>query len=283
MLNLKNAFKTMLIALGLIIIAACSTPNPNWDRRIANTAEAPANIEEIFSFKSGTYPEKGKNYLTHIKNLAGSIQGIEFEFILDSKMDAQTAYKVLPAIENQAYKLKIYHSAQAASDADASIELLRFLNQTLSKKYISPFSIFELYFNGKQNDFVTLQALAKVRNLSINLEKNELYIDEGDFKSRTAERVEYWKKIVEAFEKEERVYNKAKKEHTAARKAVMDALDKASDDEQFRSFVAKNDRKGAADLLKKYLPWEEMPPFEKMFWETHLEIRVSPFVWRIFP
>jgi hypothetical protein len=57
---------------------------------------------------------------------------------------------------------------------------------------------------------------------------------------------------------------------------VIDILDKASVDHQFKNLVAKNDRAGASDLLKKYLPWEQMAPFEKRYWETYLDAIVHP-------
>jgi len=60
------------------------------------------------------------------------------------------------------------------------------------------------------------------------------------------------------------------------RKKGLDALDKAPEGMQFRTLVAKGDRTAAANILRQYLPWEEMAPFEKQFWETHLEVMTNP-------
>lgn len=271
-------FSFSLLIILSFIISSCSSyystnNGTNGDRSIANEVTAPLNVEELLTFKSTTMTNNGQNFLMSLKGQA-PIQ-IPFEFIEDPKMDAGTAFKVVPVIEDQKYKIKIYHSVGAPFDLDANAELARFFKQVYTRKFTNNYSLFELYYNAKSQDFISLQVLAKLRKeaLTENLSTN---FPESNFSTRIPEYLPYWNDVVEKFEKQERIFNKKAKVQREERKSVMDILDKVSEDKQFRNLVAKNDRKGAADLIRSYLPWEEMPPFEKRFWENHLAVMVDP-------
>ncbi|TDP55735.1 hypothetical protein C8D79_0792 [Bacteriovorax stolpii] len=255
-------------------VSSCTTyfPGTQADRSIANDVNPPLNADQLFTIKSTTQTKNGQDFVKAIKGSFG-YQGVEVNFIEDAKMASSDAYKIVPTVEGQAYKLQIFYSAQAKIDQDAANELKAVMEQIMNKKFISQFSVFELYYNAKVQDFQTLQVMAKIRQAAL---VEDLYGVDADYKMRSQERAEYWKQINEKFDSVERVYNKQVKAQDTARRAVMDALDKASDDQQFRALIARNDRKGATELLRKYLPWEQMPPFEKMFWENHLSIMADP-------
>ncbi len=257
--------------------ASCSTnyQSTDWKRSIAAEVAPPLNVDQLFSVKTSAYPVKGQDFVKAMYEQVRYTQGVDIKFVEDPKMEAGTAFKIVPVIEEQAYKVRIFYSAGAKFDQDASAELSRFLNKLLSEKFLSPYALFELYYNAKAGDFVTLHTIAKLREDALS-EKTSAIISEGDFKVRQAEALSYWKNINDKFEHEARIYNKGVKAQEEARRSVMDALDKASDDGQFRNLVARNDRKGAAKLLRSYLPWEQMPPFEKLFWENHLTIMADP-------
>ena len=259
-----------------LLTSSCSTwvQSLDVDRKIAAEVNPPLNLEQLLTIKSSPDTVKGADLVKDLKSTF-FFQGVEVVFVEDPKMDAGTAYKITPVIEDQAYKIKIFHSVGAKFDRDASKELTYFLLKLVSEKFISPYSLFELYYNGKGGDFLSLQTVAKIR-LETLLDVNGYNLDEGAVNTVKAENIQSWKKINDQFDREERIYNKNIKSQEEIRKSVMDALDKASDDGQFRNLVAKNDRKGAAALLRKYLPWEHMPPFEKLFWENHLTIMADP-------
>lgn len=256
-------------------VSSCSTyfPGQTADRYIANEVNPPLNADQLFTIKSTTQTKNGQDFTKTIKSVFSYYQGVDIELIEDAKMASSDAYKIVPTVESQAYKLKIFYSAQAKIDQDAASELKAVIEQIMDKKFTSQFSVFELYYNAKVQDFQTLQVMAKIRQAALTESSGAI---DADFTARSAERVEYWKQINEKFDSEERIYNKKVKAQDTARRAVMDALDKASDDQQFRALIAKNDRKGATELLRKYLPWEQMPPFEKLFWENHLSIMADP-------
>jgi hypothetical protein len=274
-LRLK-ALSSLLLVLTLFV-SSCSSPawfqSVETARSVAAEVNPPLNADQLFTIKSTTQTIPGKDL---IQMLASQFKypGVAVEFVEDSKLTSDIAYKMVPTIEDQAYKIKILYSLQAKIDEDAAYELVRVMRQLMSVKFISQFSIFELYYNAKSEDFLTLQVMAKLRQAAIT--EPDGYTKDEDYILRSAERINEWKVINEKFDHEARIYNKSVKVQDSARRAVMDALDKVSDSEQFRTLVAKNDRKGAAKLLRAYLPWELMPPFEKMFWENHLAVMSDP-------
>ncbi|MEA9356316.1 hypothetical protein SHI21_08890 [Bacteriovorax sp. PP10] len=267
-------FLPAFLALTLLI-SSCSSNYQHvyLDRSIANEALAPLNVDQLMTIKSSSNFTKDINYIQKRSDIFLSAF-IHVEFVSDPTLPPETAFKILPTIENQKHKVKILFSHEAFYDRNASNELLRFYDQLIHSKFVSEYSIFELYYNAKSQDFLSLQALAKLRYLGLT-DKSYNPFGDSDLTS-LYERRTYWANIQEQFEKQETLYKKKIKIKTEARKSVMDALDKVSDDQQFRNLIARNDRKGAAKLLRSYLPWEHMPPFEKLFWETHLDVMVNP-------
>lgn len=267
-------FMPVLLVLTLFI-SSCSTffQSKSTERSIANEIATPVTLDELVTIKSSPKIHKDKNYIQQIPNLFKS-DNVYIEFVLDEKMPSENAFKILPVVENQKPKVKILFSPNAFHDHDAVAELARFYYQMTQSKFMTSFSIFELYYNAKEQDFLSLQVLAKLRQAAVD-QKGYRPLNEQDL-TGIDERKEYWTNIKDQFAKQERLYNKKIKVQTEARKSVMDTLDTVSEDKQFRNLVAKNDRKGAAALLRSYLPWEHMAPFEKLFWETHLEVMANP-------
>ena len=272
---MKALLSTLLVVT--LFSSSCSTnyQSTNTSRTIANDVVAPMSADQLLTIKSTSSVLKNGNLLNQLKENMPNAQGITIEYIKDEKMSNEFAYKVTPIVEEQAYKLKIYYSAAGITDINATTETIKFVQQMMAGKFISPYSAFELLYNAKGNDFISLQVLAKIRKAVFDkIEYDNL--GGPQFDQERAENIKAWTEITEKFETAERAYNKKVKVEENARREIMDALDKASDDQQFRNLVAKNDRKGTAALLRKYLPWEHMPPFEKLFWENHLAIIAEP-------
>ena len=270
-----KALMSLLLVASLFSLS-CSTNHQSstTERSIANEVVAPLSADELLTFKSSTHIMKGVDLIKKIKENLDA-EGVDFEFIKDEKMSTESAYRIVPSVEAQSYKFKIYYSAVGANDLNASAELIHFFNQMFTIKMVSPYAAFELLYNVRAGDFISLQVLAKLRAAAFETIPYDT-IGGPDYEAAKPEKLKYWNTINEKFETVERVYNKKIKILENERKEVMDALDKAADDQQFRNLVAKNDRKGAAALLRKYLPWEHMPPFEKLFWENHLAVIADP-------
>ena len=101
------------------------------------------------------------------------------------------------------------YSKKAVNDLDAYQEVARFMKLMTQMKFTSTFSIFEVFFNASQNDFQSLQVLAKVRKAvydqSMTINYND---DEVGFQARSSEELKQWTEVNDKFDDAERIYNK---------------------------------------------------------------------------
>lgn len=149
-----------------MLASSCSSTYTNWDRSIANEVTPPLNAEELFTIKTTQIPGYNMSNADRVPSIIKSELRINAEYIEDPKMPSDAAFRIVPSIENQQYKIKIYASVAARNDEGAYKELVRFMKNFSGEKFISPYSLYELYYNAKLNDFPTLQVVAKLRGLS---------------------------------------------------------------------------------------------------------------------
>jgi hypothetical protein len=233
-------------------------------RNPAEETNFPVSADELFTFKATsniTTEDNVKKKL--VENINGYfLDGFKADFIVDPNLDSSIAFKLKPIIKNQKFALQVIHSPQGISDEGAANELIKFLKQLIypkddSSKVVSKYAIFEIFYNINNNDFSSLHTLAKLRAMS----------DKEN---------PYWIEVLGKFSSAERPYNKKVKSLEATRKSRMDIMDKLPESKQFRSLVAKNDRNAVAELIRAYLPWEQMPPFERQFWNNYLNVMIAP-------
>ncbi len=288
---LKKLNKSLFVAVTTFsLLYSCSHSTPNemshqagWEwkysRSVANDKSMPLSYDELFTFKSTKHVDKKANAIKTLTEALASYaySYIKYELVEDPKMSTDIAYKIVPVVEDQAYKIKIYHSKSANTDLDALTTIQKFIRTSTVLRVASSYSFFEIAYNARSQDLIAMSVLAKLRYEALT---DDIVINYNDdsagFYQRTSDEALEWKSVVDQFSKLEKEKNKNDKALALKRKAIMDSLDKASDDQQFKALIAKNDRKGATELLRKYLPWEEMPPFEKLFWETHLDVLANP-------
>ncbi len=274
----------MRILIGLLFFAllwtSCShkiVENENSiERAIAN---APITIDEIFSFKSSG--KKTKNYTKDIKLLIeehGSSQKFasRAELVLDSSLPKDIAFKLeLKVIDNN-FVFQIRHSSAGVSDPEAIVHVVSFFKGLFEGHNVNTnLSVFEMYLNAKEGDLESLNNFLKMKKeirsylyLPSDLESSI----ESSMKTLQSEVDEQIKALAPLIKKQ----NQERKALKLKRKAALDALDDAAKDKQFKALAAQNDREGIVQLLKKYLPYEDMAPFEKKYWDTYLEIIRKP-------
>lgn len=264
--------KIQNVSLSLIFficfLASC-TSKLGIERNIANV-ETPLSYEELLSFEN--YDSEVVDDLREINFQHPAPYTIQLKNNPDLQNDV--ALKIDLDIELDEYKIILSHVNNKISQSSVS-EIINFLNYTLSRNFNSRYSLAELLYNAKKGDLSALSVLAKLRLYNLKATINgDSYVTPAV--PELKERLEYWEEKVAAFEKAEKVEAKSRNKIQEQRKVIIDLLDKAAEEKQFKTLVAKNDRKGVANLLRKYLPWEQMPPFEKKYWETQLEIMVDP-------
>jgi len=271
------------------LLSSCAYFKPATDAprfpATAGVVQTQDEVLEVFEFKSSNkvsnrdYKKVINDFVqktTLFRGTYGTGNEIALEFVEDASLPKGVAYFPEFQVKDNVYKIIVLHSKEAVSDPVASAELMNFLRVLREEKYfMSHFAAFEMYYNALEQDPITAQTWAKIREVAANYEVTPDFADtetRDALKVRAAE----WAKEKEDYTPAYEQAMKAIKKKDAERRAVIEALDKASDDMQFKNLVAKNDRKGAADLLKKYLPWEQMAPFEQRFWETYLDAMANP-------
>ncbi|MFG1505157.1 hypothetical protein [Halobacteriovorax sp. ZH5_bin.2] len=177
------------------------------------------------------------------------------------------AFAIDTAIEdNGVHVLKVIRSTNDAAITKSSKSLLfNFLSEINEKKNIvNIYSFFEIAHNAKAGD---LRAKIALENIKMKALGDSAIYDED-------------RKIIEEgiseLESDFKVVKKEMKAKETARKSAMAALDKAAENHQLKALIQNNDRKGVADLLEKYLPWEQMTPIEDSYWNHILNRMRNP-------
>ena len=201
----------------------------------------------------------------------------KIELVESAKLPEKTAYNIQLVIDPNRSKLiyRMLHAPDIFSDAIAAYNMMDYLGRiVLPSQLQSPFSIFELYHNAKSGDPIAIDTFFKLRSMPNENFPNQHvpYLETENYLKNKKELELLRSKLAKEIQaiKKNRAYEKAK------RKKELAHLDKANQEGQFRTLISKGDRSGAANILKQYLPWEEMAPFEKQFWETYLEVVANP-------
>lgn len=265
-----------------LLISSCS----NWQWKNEHVAEefwrqpanSPVSFDDVMSVKkSGKKSKvdlKTKVY-DYVKNAMVPNNVFTAEIVPSSSLPKDVAFKLELDVVNGKYVYRVLHSADTFTDHEAVAEFVNFSsNVSQGNRFISHFSDFEMYYNAREKDLESLQNFLKLR-LTESYDPLSAQWDEPFeelVKKRAVEASEQVKLLTPLIKKQA----KERKDYEVKRKSVMDALDKASDDKQFKTYIQKNDREGAVAILKKYLPYEDMAPFERRFWDQYLEVIRNP-------
>lgn len=272
---MKNLVQLLWVIL-FINISGCST----------SIERSPAdNGNDLFrsAFTFSSIDKNGKkSYVEEVKNDLSQYTinkklNRKVDIVPSKSLPKDAAFYVELDIDQKTSELiyRIFHSPTAFKDSAASYSMLAFVQKLmLADEFDTGYAPFEVYHNAKMGDPIALDIFYKYR-----------LQDPGYLSEDTAKAFESapYKESLKDLDKNRNELSDAIKElktkrskENDKRKIGLDALDKAGEDKQFRTLIAKGDREGAAKLLKKYLPWEDMAPFEKQFWETYLEVLVNP-------
>ncbi|MEA9356780.1 hypothetical protein SHI21_11215 [Bacteriovorax sp. PP10] len=266
-----------LFICAVIVLSSCTTVPNRFPAEAENTL-----FDAVFSIPKGNIPSE-KSYKENFTNeLTFQQERIEafklkIELIETKSLAGDAAYKIELLVDPKTGLLtyKVFHIPSAFNDPIASYHLLDFLSHIItSEQFLSPYSTFELYYNAKNGDPIALEAFYKLhdqKNHFINQEASPFFESEGYKKNK-----HNLQKLKVELNSQIKKFKAERATKRTERKIGLDALDKAPEGKQFRMLVAKGDRAGAAAIIKKYLPWEAMAPFEKQFWENYLAVMVNP-------
>ncbi|NOT79605.1 MAG: hypothetical protein HOP07_11485 [Bacteriovoracaceae bacterium] len=282
---MRTFIQTILFA-GTILISSCSTyveqPPQRQPAQASNayldTIMSVRAVETKNLGKESENKKEAKEILDSFTSEAHASQVAKrYEFVETKSLPDGILFKleldVDPKNSNLIYR--IYHAPGAFKDRTASAAITDFtLTLINSNVFGTPFSAFETYYNARHGDPIATNNLLSIRMTGPTYTYTEkLALLEGpDFKKS----LDSLQQIKVKLASEIKQLKTKRKAEDAKRKIGLDTLDKAPVGKQFRDLIAKGDRKGTADLLQKYLPWEDMAPFETKFWRNYISIITKP-------
>jgi hypothetical protein len=254
---LKLIIQFLYIILITILLSCSHQPERN-----------PAQIDnETFNF-AFSFPamKKGKEKLPTINFMSL----LKVEYVAKKSLPNNAAYFVELAVDNKKSDLvfRVYHTKNSFYDKVATESVADFYSNIMTSHGLSQFGFFEAYYNAANGDPNAIDLFLQLRD---------------DFASNKVEDSDSYRLISseiklkrEELSEDILALKAARVKSSAKRKIKLDELDKAPTEKQFRYLISKGDRKGVATLLKKYLPIEAMPPFERRFWETYISVIQNP-------
>lgn len=201
----------------------------------------------------------------------------KYELLPSKNLPKETAFHIEMDIDVKSSQMiyRIFYSPSALKDEVASAAMMNFVIKLMNKDNLeTKQAYFEMYYNAKNGDPIALDSFLKLRQGTP--------VDMSGVAGEIFQKEKYTnhQKIIEQYRKtlatEIKQLKAKRSKDKIKRKSAMDALDKAPESKQLRTLIAKGDRAGTGALLKKYLPWEEMAPFEKGFWENYIDIITNP-------
>jgi hypothetical protein len=244
-------------------------------------AESNITVDDVMSVKK-TLLKSQRSIQSEVVNYVQKAlnYSCKVEFISSDLLPNDVAFKVEFDFINHDYFLRIYHSPDAFNYHESAEKLSGMIDIYFrSKEYLNnPYAFFEMYYNAKANDLEALNNFLKINNKAefVNLHKiNEttnfelMTLMKNEMKAETEKKIETLRPLIKKM-KQRRSTQKE------IRKTYLEVLDNESDENQLKTLVARNDRVRVAELIKKYLPFEDMAPFEKKYWENYLDIIAHP-------
>lgn len=169
--------------------------------------------------------------------------------------------------ESGKFTLKILY---ANDDVQSRALTSAFLSQVADAGVMQTYyDFFEWSYNMKAADVDALSAFHKLKvkslgELSLDGTAENALVQES-FQTRSQD----FDNIASSVAREKRLLEKARKD-------LLSDLDKAGESGQLKRLVAEGKREEVAELINKYLPREQMTPFESKFWDQVLDFMKNP-------
>ncbi|MDD4976142.1 MAG: hypothetical protein PHY93_17430 [Bacteriovorax sp.] len=255
----------------LLFLTSCA----QLKERTPASFELRPTLEDVMSISA---TEKSNESDTQIFSSA-QIKSLfkEYQLIESTTLNKNTAYKIEFELKEGVNRIKVFYAKGALKDLEATMHMITFLKNLDSTP--GRYTLLEMYFNALQDDPIALDNFLKLKgkkNESLFYSQPKLKEKYENYQEELARRYSETLDQRNALKEEIKKLAKERSPLEKTRKDLLFELDKAIPDEQLKNIIARNDRKAAADLLKKYLPFETMAHVEKQFWNDYLEIIQNP-------
>lgn len=246
----------------------------HYARNIASEYSPLLSVEEVLSFSRTQQIDKNQNFLDRLK-IVLSKSNVDFEFKSNNLLPSSVAYEIKALFNEERPIIEISYNHDVEFDQDAFQEIYLFLSNITERRYKNINSFFEIYYNAKNNHISSLKTLAKIRRDAFTF-ADDHHLYDASFIERNANKQTDWQEIINHFNQQELKQNTLDKITVENHRNLLSRLDNLTQDEQLLHLVATNNRHAVHDLINSYLPWDELSPFEMVFWKKYLESLINP-------
>lgn len=276
--------RNLFLSAALILSTLSCSFSPE-KLRAPSSEDSPQQLGAVFEIKASNMPEGSSlepvnsAYLEKLQQQLSKhhrvVTDLSIEMQTASDLPSETKYALDFQMDLKTNQLKLLIKAapDAQFDSIAQVELKGYLSALFAEaSFNTVYDVFEAALNAQLGDVGAYKAftLVRLRNLEELKEVDE--INEDFYSSRRQELQLYQGQLDQKLAQEQKVI----KAQELERKASLAALDKMDELEQLRGLVAAGKREEVAELIRKYLPWEKMPPLERLFWEENLKYMAAP-------
>ena len=268
--------KLNLIFIFLLTLISCSqdlSRNPASDFTIDQSViQSTFDIPkiELSSTGSSTWSSlasQSQQKLSNIEIVTGA-NNLKVVTLKESLPDNVAARLVPEVSDSGEFILRIFYSDNDDKSARTLVTSIveKLTDKTKLQTY---YDLFEWFYNIKEGHAESIEAFHRIKMQALD----GLNIADSPDSIATLEKLNdrssELEELTKSLKRERRLQEKARKD-------ILSALDRAGDTEQLKSLVAAGKRAEVADLLEKYLPKEQMSPFEVKFWDQMLETIRNP-------
>lgn len=169
--------------------------------------------------------------------------------------------------EEGKFTLKIVY---AGDDSGSRAILKKILDKLTDRTVLQTYyDFFEWSYNIKNGDVDSLQAFHKIKSDAISSLEVESTPESSKVLQDIETRSQDFDHLAKSVGRERKIAEKARKD-------ILSEIDRAGEADQLKRLVSQGKREEVAQLLEKYLPREQMAPFELKFWNQMLEAIRKP-------
>tara|TARA_R110000868_G_scaffold61524_3_gene186965 strand:- start:15006 stop:16580 length:1575 start_codon:yes stop_codon:yes gene_type:complete len=269
---MKTIIQYFLLSLLFVGCSADYDRSPSSDFEINQSVIQDTFDIPVFELNQSQTPswsalaEQIQSGLRSIEHVTGSNQLIVKQTRV--QLPEGVGARIVPDIsEDGKFILTIEHSNDSKGTRATVEAIFEKLNdKTVLQTY---YDFFEWAYNIKQGDADSIHSFHKIKAQAISTLDMIDSAETAAIKEQIDLRSQDLDNLTSHIKRERRLLEKARKD-------LLSELDRAGESEQLKRLVAEGKRAEVADLLEKYLPREQMAPFESKFWDQMVDVIRNP-------
>ncbi len=272
----KYLMKIYLLILSLFISFSCSQDSSRYPASdfvidqtvVQETFDIPSvEVSQTSSSSWSSIAKQAQSKLTSIESSTGK-SNLKVFAVQESLPEGVAARFVPEITDSGEFIIRVFYAK--ADDIHAQAYVSNLVNLLTNRDVLQTYyDLFEWFYNIKEGHAESIEAFHKLKMQvleglqPVDTAQSSLVLENLNDRSSDLEN------LTKSLKRERRLAEKARKD-------LLSSLDRAGDTEQLKTLVAAGKREEVAALLEKYLPKEQMSPFEVKFWDQMLEVIRNP-------